>query len=208
MTIGNNAVYFFLVAEKNGSYDKNILPVKNAMWQSIKKHASNYKIGIHPSWQTNENTLLLKKELNWLGEMSSLKNITASRQHFIKFTLPSTYQHLIETGILDDYSMGYGSINGFRASIASSFYWFNLEKNEETNLRIHPFCFMDANCFYEQKQTPQQSLEELINYSEICREVGGSLITVFHNNFLGTANQFKGWKEMYEVFVKEVHNGL
>ena len=64
----------------------------------------------------------------------------------------------------DDYSMGYGSINGFRASVASSFYWYDLEKERQTNLRIHPFCFMDANSFYEQRQDPQQTFEELIHY--------------------------------------------
>jgi len=54
--------------------------------------------------------------------------ITQSRQHYIRFNLPEGYQRLIAAGITDDYSMGYGSVNGFRASVASSFYWYDLEK--------------------------------------------------------------------------------
>ena len=60
--------------------------------------------------------------------------------------------------------MGYGSINGFRASVASSFYWYDLEKEEATTLRIFPFCFMDANSYYEQRQTTAQAMTELMRY--------------------------------------------
>ncbi|MFM6924996.1 MAG: DUF7033 domain-containing protein, partial [Ferruginibacter sp.] len=107
-------VYFFLVAEKNGKYDKNILPHKDAMWQLVKKHAALYIIGIHPSWQSNAKPSLLKKEMEWLAEMSGIKKITRSRQHYIKLSIPHTYRTLIEAGIENDFSMGYGSINGFR----------------------------------------------------------------------------------------------
>ncbi len=198
-----SATYFFLLAEKTSQYDKNIALHKNAMWRLIKLHAKKYSIGIHPSWQSATNFSLLKKEKGYLESISEL-SISSSRQHFIKFSLPQGYQQLIEAEITDDYSMGYGSINGFRASVASSFYWFNVEKNEETNLRIHPFCFMDANCHYEQKQTPQQSFDELMHYYKICTEVSGTLITIFHNNFLGTANEFKGWASMYAKFLGEI----
>ncbi|MEP7236290.1 MAG: polysaccharide deacetylase family protein [Ferruginibacter sp.] len=197
-------VYFFLVAAKNGRYDKNILPRKQAMWQLIRKHVSLYEIGIHPSWQSNAKAAILKNEMQWLSEMSNIKHITVSRQHYIKFSLPKTYQTLIEEGIHDEYSMGYGSINGFRASVASSFYWYDLEKDAQTILRIHPFCFMDANSFYEQEQNTQQTLEELMHYLSVCKEVGGSLVTIWHNNFLGTASEFAGWKEMYEQFIAQV----
>lgn len=199
-----NPIYFFLVAEKNGEFDKNILPHKEVMWQLVKKHASLYKIGIHPSWQSNSNKSILKKELEWLGEISGIKHITVSRQHYIKLTLPQTYRTLIEAGIHDEYSMGYGSINGFRASVASFFYWYDLEKEEQTSLGIHPFCFMDANCYYEQKQNAEQAYEELIHYYSICQRVNGDLITIWHNNFLGTAKEFEGWPEMYDRFIAQV----
>ena len=43
-------IYFFLVAEKNGPYDKNILPHKDAMWKLVNQHAIKiYKlVYIHP----------------------------------------------------------------------------------------------------------------------------------------------------------------
>lgn len=203
-------LYFFLVAERNGRYDKNILPHKDAMWNLVKQHSKKYTIGIHPSWQSGDDRSLLKKEKEQLKAMAQAPAIGGvptpipSRQHYIRFNLPEGYQRLISAGITDDYSMGYGSINGFRASAASSFFWYDLEKNEQTNLRIHPFCFMDANSFYEQRQNPEQTWDELLHYLTVCKEVGGTLISIWHNNFLGTSDDFSGWKEIYDKFIAQV----
>jgi hypothetical protein len=199
-------IYFFLVAEKNGQYDKNILPHKDIMWKLVQRHAKKYAIGIHPSWQSGDDLSLLKKEKEYLTEMSE-KNITASRQHYIRFNLPEGYQNLIDAGVTDDYSMGYGSINGFRASVASSFFWYDLKNEKQTGLRIHPFCFMDANSFYEQKFSASEADDELLHYFVECEEVNGTLITIWHNNFLGTDKKLAGWREMYERFVGEVARG-
>jgi hypothetical protein len=100
--------------------------------------------------------------------------------------------------------MGYGSINGFRASIASSFYWYDLKQEEQTQLLVHPFCFMDANAYYEQKLSAEEALQEMILYYQAVKDVNGTLITIWHNNFLGTDREFEGWREMYRRFVEMV----
>lgn len=199
-------VYFFLVAERNGMYDKNILPHKDVMWKLVKQHAKKYSIGLHPSWQSGDNSSLLKIEKEQLEAMCERGQvaITNSRQHYIRFALPQGYQRLIDAGITDDHSMGYGSINGFRASVASSFYWYDLEKEEQTSLRIHPFCFMDANSFYEQRLSASEAYDEMMHYHNQCKEVGGTLITIWHNNFLGADKMFEGWKEVYQRFIAQV----
>ena len=195
--------YFFLVANQNGRYDKNILPNQPAFQNLIKQHSEKYSIGIHPSWQSGDNVLLLKKELESLKKIAN-QEIYDSRQHFIRFSLPHTFRQLIENGITDDYSMGYGSINGFRASVASSFFWYDLENESITTLRLHPFCFMEANSFYEQKQSTHDALKEMMAYYQIVKKIEGRFITIWHNTFLGTDKKFEGWRDVYENFVKEI----
>ncbi|HAZ92888.1 MAG: hypothetical protein IPO46_07695 [Chitinophagaceae bacterium] len=197
-------VYFFLVAEKNSVYDKNILPGNASLQKLIAQHATQYDLGIHPSWASNENGEMLQNEKRVLEKIAG-KTITKSRQHFIKMDLPETYEQLLRNGITGDYSMGSGSINGFRASTASAFYWYNLKTETVTQLKIHPFCFMDANSFYEQKFTVEQAAEELLYYYRQCRQVNGQLITIFHNNFLGNAKEFTGWAKMYKSFIAQVN---
>lgn len=194
--------YFFLVARKNGKYDKNISTDQKAFYGLIEYYAGKYNLGIHPSWQSGDDTALLKEELEWLEAVAD-KKIIHSRQHYIRFTLPQTFRHLISAGIEKDFSMGYGSTNGFRASICSSFYWYDLEKEEKTNLLLYPFCYMDANSFFEQKDSPSQAYRELIDYYEIIKKLNGLFISIWHNNILGTDPAYKGWPEMFELFMKE-----
>lgn len=195
--------YFFLVAGKNGRHDKNISPGKKAMKDLIYDHAMNYPVGIHPSWRSGDEVSLLKKEINTLAMITG-SAIYSSRQHYIRFTLPETFQRLINNGIQFDFSMGYGSINGFRASVASPFYWYDLPNEKQADLLLFPFCFMEANSFYEQKYTARQALDEMRYYYNAIKSVSGTFIMIWHNSFLGTGKLFTGWREIYEQFIKEV----
>jgi hypothetical protein len=198
-------IYFFLVAQKNGLYDKNILPKKIAMQQLIAAHNKLYTIGIHPSWQSGDDTLLLKKEKELIEKIIQ-QSITISRQHYIRFNLPMGYQQLIDAAITHDYSMGYGSINGFRASVATPFYWYNLSTNQTTKLLVHPFCFMDANALYEQHFTAAEAYTQMMEYYQICKTVGGCFITIWHNHFLSNQYLFKNWQQAYTHFLSDMYN--
>ncbi len=196
-------VYFFHVGEKRNKFDKNISTTNIELKDLIKRTAAQYTIGLHPSWHSSDEASFLIKEKDNLEEITK-QSIIHSRQHYIRFNLPDTFRKLLAAGITNDYSMGYGTINGFRASIASPFYWYDLQKNEATNLLVHPFCFMDANSFYEQKFSSEQTLEELLSYYNEIKKVNGTMITIWHNSFLGTDNLYKGWKEIYLKFLRTI----
>jgi hypothetical protein len=195
--------YFFFLVPKNPSrYDKNTPVNTKSFKKLIEYYAASYKVGLHPSWQSGDDPSLLKEEFEWL-EVVADKKVIHSRQHYIRLTLPQTYRELIKVGLEKDFSMGYGSINGFRASICSSYNWYDLEKEESTSLVLFPFCYMDANSFYEQKNTPQQAYTELVHYYEQVKNLKGVFISIWHNSILGTSPEFKGWRNMFELFMKE-----
>ncbi len=199
--------YFFLVANKKGKYDKNISPGEKALQQLIRDHFNRYPIGIHPSWRSGDEPGLLKEELGQLSGITGSGCLT-SRQHYIRFTLPATFRQLIDAGIRYDFSMGYGSINGFRASVATPFYWYDLASETQTGLMLFPFCYMEANSFYEQKYSPDKALQEMRDYRKTVKSVGGTMITIWHNHFLGTEKMFDGWRKAYEQFISETAEKL
>ncbi len=193
--------YFFLLAHKRTQYEKNIAPDNKQLIALINDHFIRYPVGIHPSWNSSLKENVLTKEIQTLAHIAG-KTIQASRQHYIKFTLPQTYRQLLQQGILFDFSMGYGSINGFRASVASPFYWYDVEREQQTDLLLFPFCFMDANAFYEIKHTAEEALAEMKTLYGKVKNVNGLFSMIWHNNFLGSEPVFTEWKKVYEAFVQ------
>jgi hypothetical protein len=197
-------IYFFLVAQEQKGYDKNLPTTSKTFTELIEYYSMVYKLGLHPSWQSSvaPDTAILKEEKEWLEAVID-RETAYTRQHYIKFDMPATFRRLIECGLVKDYSMGYGSINGFRASVASSYKWFDLEKNESTELLLFPFCFMDANSFYEQQYTPHQAYEEMVYYYNTIKKLNGLMVSIWHNHFLGSDKKFEGWSKIYELFMTE-----
>ncbi len=197
---GLQPIYFLLTILKRGTYDKNLPARSKVLQQLYQGIAVKNKTGLHPSWQSGADEWLLEKEKVFLQKMIQ-QTVTISRNHYLRFTLPGTYRRLIAVGMTDDYSMAYGGVNGFRASYCLPFYWYDLEKETITALRIHPFCFMEASSFFNQGYTASQAAEEIQYYHDIVKEVDGEFITLFHNHFLTEQPQWREWREMYEGFL-------
>ncbi|MEO7309424.1 MAG: hypothetical protein ABIX01_03425 [Chitinophagaceae bacterium] len=193
-------IYFLLFAAKTQRYDKNLDPGTPEMKNLVKNITAKYDVGIHPSWQSGDDETLVEKEIIAL-QSSGITKVSASRQHYIRMDLPHTYEALIRRGITRDYSMGYGSINGFRASTSYAYQWFNMQLDQTTSLTVFPFCYMEANSVFEQNDTPAQALKELQRYHDLIKRTGGTLITIFHNHLIGYDKNGRKWMEMYQQFL-------
>jgi hypothetical protein len=193
-------VYFILSALETTAFDKNI-PLKNPEMSSLVQRLSEEgTIGIHPSYYVDKRPELLLREKRDLEHVLASK-VSVSRQHYIKSSIPTTYHALIAASITDDYSMGYGGKLGFRAGTGCSFFWYDLSKETQTSLRVHPFCFMDTTAHYDEGLTNEQALARLESYATVLQQTRSSLVTVFHNFSLGTEPEWSGWAEWYEQFV-------
>jgi len=195
--------YFFLVAEKNKGYDKNVDPYTAGMRELIKAHAKKYKIGIHPSVQSNANKDSLEREIKLLSYHAQ-QPISVSRQHYLQLHLPETYQALIDMGIQQDYSMGYGAVNGFRASTSLPFYWYDLKHERATSLQIIPFCYMDSSAIFHERLNAEMALERMCYFFETVKKANGIFSYVMHNHFLTEQKEWIMWHNMYETFLKTI----
>jgi hypothetical protein len=188
--------FFILCAKYLHKFNKNNNRNAQEFIQLIGNLKSKANIGIHPSYTSSVNTAILPEEKQWL--QSQLQTtVTASRQHYIKFQMPETFEQLISNGITSDYSMGYGSINGFRASTSCAHLFFNIKQNKCTTLTMHPFCWMDANALYEQKLTSKEALEEYLHYKKIVQQYGGTCISIWHNFIISDVPEFKNYCKVH-----------
>jgi hypothetical protein len=196
-----NIIYFILLGDY-AQYDKNV-PSQNKNLQSLIKFLSDYgQIGIHPSYASNKNYKKLFKEINRLSNILH-SEIKMSRQHFLKFTLPETYQKLIEADITDDYTMGYSSQIGFRASTCSPFFFYDLDLETETPLKLHPFAVMDGTLKDYLNLPPSKVFKIVKPIIDEIKKVSGTFITVWHNESFADTPRWNGWKKVYEEITEE-----
>ncbi len=192
-------IYFFH-AGTYGKYDKNASPDNKHIRQLLNTISQHASLGIHPSYLSAEHPELLAIEIERLS-LSSNKNITEARQHFIKISLPYTYRNYIAHGITDDYSMGYATDIGFRAGTSQAFYFFDLLDNTSTDLLIHPFAFMEGVFKQYKPTTTKEILAAVAPMIEEIKQLNGTFICIWHNESLGTSRQWRGWRDVYEKMI-------
>lgn len=195
-----NPIYFFLMGDYD-TYDKNISIHISEFKTLIKSVADVAQVGIHPSYASNASTEKLSKEIKRLSGVLN-REIKLSRQHFLKLRFPETYENILANDITDDYTMGYASQPGFRASYSKPFFFYNIETETKTNLKIHPFAFMDATFQYYHEITPRQSLTFILPIIEKLKQVNGTCISLSHNASFFDQKHWIGWKEAYQTILK------
>ncbi len=194
-------LFFILSLKQKTNFDKNT-PIENvAMQDFVKQLAAKYTLGIHPSYYTHNAIEYLQSEIQLLHKISQ-QEITKSRQHFIKFYLPDTYRGLLQSGIKEDYSMGYATDNGFRAGTSNSFFWFDVLQDRVTDLRVFPFIFMEATSLFYQQQSRAETLQEWERLVYAVKQNGGMFISIFHNYTLGTSVEYADWADTYREMLQ------
>lgn len=194
------AAYFILFGNY-GEYDKNIFFQNHKYHELIKSLADYADVGIHPSYSSNDDPKKLKKETELLSQVLK-KEITISRQHYLKIDLPITYRNLLNLGISHDYSMGFAIEPGFRAGICTSFNFYDLDMDNETALRVHPFTVMDGTLCDYKEMSPDQAINEIKSLIDEVKAVDGEFISLWHNDSLSETGRWKGWRKVYEEMLK------
>ncbi len=193
---GLKAVYFFLCGDY-GPYDRNISHY-SAAFQKLVMQISDYAIaGLHPSFASGTDPEKLAVEIRRLSNILH-REIQFSRQHYLKLSLPQTYQNLIRNNIGNDFSMGFASEPGFRAGTCTPFYFYDLDKETPTNLKVFPLTVMEGTLKDYKGFGPEQAtrrIRELLVEVKKCR---GTFISLWHNDSLGNTGRWEGWQAVYE----------
>ncbi len=187
-------IYFFLIGDYS-LFDKNIHYQNAAFCELIKRLSAKYDTGLHPSYLSNSVNGQLEKEKKRLDNIVQQETIR-SRQHFLKLEIPRTYQRLLAIGIKEDYTMGYATEIGFRASIATPYFWYDLEHEKATDLLITPFQVMDVTLKEYLNLSPEAALAAVKVVVTHTKAVNGVFSTLWHNSSFDERT-WKGWQSMY-----------
>jgi len=193
-------IWFFQVG-KHGRFDKNINPANRNFRQLVKQLSEEFKTGLHPSYASNIHPSLLLQEVETLTSMTG-QPVIRSRQHYLKIRFPETYQDLLQAGIREEYSLGFADRVGYRAGIAIPFRFFDLRENTPTQLMVYPFEVMDTTLRQYMKLDPTQATQLIQKLIDTTREVGGTFISLWHNESLSEWKAWRGWSSVYRELIQ------
>ncbi len=193
---------FFIQCGARGRFDKNI-SIKNQKMKALVKNIALWaKVGLHPSYQSFLKPRVIRKEMTRLNHFKDI-HITRSRQHYLRFQLPTSYTQLLQLGISEEYSMGYAEVPGFRAGTSHPFYFFNLQNNQETSLKVIPLILMDVSMANYLKLDHADAQKKISQIIESIKAVDGTFTSLWHNSSFCALNNMEGWSSVFEYMLQQ-----
>lgn len=194
-----DTIFFFLIGNYT-TFDKNVSS-SNINFKSLIKSVADYsKVGLLFSYFTFDDAVMLKKEKLRLENIIN-RPITCSRQHYLRLSLPETYQNLIDLDLKEDYTMGFEKSAGFRASTCTPFYFYDIDFESQTPLKIFPYAVMDITLKEHMELSNAESLAKILELKNEVQKVNGTFISVFHNDTLCENEYWNGWTNIYRATV-------
>ena len=192
-------IFFSLLADY-GQYDKPA-SYHDVHHRELLQHLGDHaKVGIHPGYGSLDNPQQVDTEVHRLEEILH-RTIVRARYHFLRLRLPDSYRVLLHAGIRHDYTMGFADAIGFRAGISVQYPFYDLERDLESQLTVHPFCVMDTTMQKYLKLTPDEAIAEYHRLIAELRRVDGVYCCIVHNQNLGELYGWQGWRRVYEDMV-------
>lgn len=196
-TYDTDMIFFFLLASR-GEFNKGNYEY-NRNYRNLIRHVRDYAdVGIHFSYNSMEDENLMKYEKS-LMEGILHSTVTRSRQHYLRFEIPLTYQCLSDTEIMEDYSMAYASITGFRAGVCVPFKFYDLEENVVSKLEVFPVSLMDATLVDYMKLGNTAAVEEIKRIAGVVKKYNGCFIPLWHNSSLSGQGIWNGRENLLEM---------
>jgi hypothetical protein len=199
-----SALFFILIYKTHKVYDADAGVNRKGL--SILKfiHKRGHKIGVHPGYDTYNNSVKLEISCGLVREkLNSIKiypKKMASRQHFLRWKTPNTQELLDDNEISLDSTLGYADHIGFRCGTCIKYRMFNAVKQNVNKVKQLPLTVMDVTLIGENYMNLDtvKAKERITNIQDVCKRVNGSFVILWHNSFLLDKNQF-------EIFTKAIN---
>ena len=167
---------------------------------------AGFHIGLHPSYLSSEREGILHQELKMLEQVTG--KVTRSRQHYLRYRLPDTFQKLEAAGIEREYSTCFNAHLGPKTRISRPYPWFDLAANRVTDLEIVPAMVMDRTLLSYLKLGPAAALKQIFSQIDAVKNRGGHFVIILHNETFSDSGEWKGWSKILKQLMEHLrHDG-
>jgi hypothetical protein len=192
---------YFISVGNPSKYNRNLSHTNKHYISLIQELDKTGEVCLLASYKSADNEGKLLNEKQRLEKILG-RPVTKSRQHYLKINIPQTYRMLVNIGIREDYSMGYASAVGLRPGTSSPYYFFDIIRDEQTNLKVFPITVMDTTMKHSLRIRSQDVISYLSTIVDEIKSVGGNFIFIFHNESIGNSGRWKNWGNIYEKVIK------
>ena len=187
--------HFFFMGQGSSKYDNDYYSGSKAAKElaaKIKKRG--HLIGIHPTYNAYNDSIQFKKEKEELERNLDTK-IEFGREHYLRFSMPKTWQVWEDNSMKWDSTLSYGEEEGFRCGVCYEYRVFNFLTREHLKLKEKPLIFMDATGI--EKYNPKQMKDAIFNLISQVERYQGEFVFLWHNSNYNTI-KWKEYKSVYE----------
>ncbi|MCC6542537.1 MAG: polysaccharide deacetylase family protein [Flavobacteriales bacterium] len=192
----DRTILFFLM-RGGTAYDHAAAADHPATREAIVRAAACAEVGVHPSYITRDDQVRMRAEKDALEHIAG-RPVRASRQHFLRWRLPTTLRWAIDAGMTEEHSLGFTDRVGFRAGTCTPFPWYDLEQERGTALMLVPFAVMDSALVERKHLGPEEVVRTMQVMNDRVRRVHGHFVSVWHDRYLSGHREFAAWPEVFE----------
>jgi hypothetical protein len=194
---GFHSSFYFLsrkMFESLISKDRRYSIKKRYLQRKIKEiHEKKWEVGLHGFLTSDKN---LSQEKILLESMLGSK-IIGVRQHYLRISIPDTWDSYRGIGLKYDSSLGFADAFGFRAGTSYPFLPFNLKSEKKIDLLIIPLTIMDT-CFLQSnsKNLFNEIMDKFIKFKDMVANFGGVMTLLWHQEYYNDY-EYPFFKESY-----------
>lgn len=139
-------------------------------------------LGLHVSYTAGGRPERIGKEKRHLEKTWGV-DVRYTRHHFLRFTEPSQVGFLAESGLCDDFTMGFADTAGFRLGTARPVRAVDPAARRLTSVTYHPLLCMDSSLFNPRYMhlDEAQARQTLFQLLDRAHAVGGEACLLWHN---------------------------
>ena len=185
-------------------------PIYNLKSKDIQKLLSlclqeQITIGLHSSYSSGQITSLIPIEKASLEKEFQI-SLSYNRHHFLASRNPEDLDILEQSGITDDFTMGYADVAGFRLGTSRPVRWINPIKKRISSLLLHPLIIMD--CTLNESHYMGLNYDEAFSYSsqliDQIKKTNGEFVLLWHNNSLSITHTNFPSEKLYRSIIEKL----
>ena len=180
---------FYFMVQDPGDHDYNY-DIENCEEIIGELSDKGWEIGLHGGLSAYTDPGEMKEKKQRLEKVLN-KNVVGYRNHYLRFRIPDTWEHLQSAGFLYDATLGYSDCIGFRNGMCHPFRPFNLTTQSEIDILEIPLNIMDRTFSSYMKLDPAASWEMTKRLIDVTERYRGVITILWHNQmFFGEQRKF------------------